>query len=81
MLEYIESYLGSTLTPGQAGNQMWALVYIFIIFAGISVAVMAMNWLERKALAHMDRFERDRRDGQRCWLGDSRLRYSLQLVG
>src|SRR5678815_1185503 len=53
MLEYIESYLGSTLTPGQAGNQLWALVYIFIIFAGISVAVMAMNWLERKALAHM----------------------------
>src|SRR6476620_1269 len=53
MLEYIESYLGSTLTPRQAGNQLWALVYIFIIFAGISVAVMAMNWLERKALAHM----------------------------
>ena len=54
MLEYIGSYLrGANVTPGEAGNQFWALVYIFIIFAGISVAVMAMNWLERKALAHM----------------------------
>ena len=53
MLDYIRSYLGSTVTPGEAGNQLWALVYILIIFAGISVAVMAMNWLERKALAHM----------------------------
>src|SRR3974377_1254241 len=46
------SYLGSTVTPGQAGNQLWALIYVFIIFAGVSVAVIAMNWLERKALAH-----------------------------
>ena len=46
------SYLGSTLSPGVAGNQLWALIYIFIIFAGVSVAVIAMNWLERKALAH-----------------------------
>ena len=30
----------------------WALVYIMVVFGGISVAVMAMNWLERKALAH-----------------------------
>ena len=46
------SYLGSPVTPGQAGNQLWALIYVLIIFAGVSVAVMAMNWLERKALAH-----------------------------
>jgi NADH-quinone oxidoreductase subunit H len=46
------SYLGSPLTPGQAGNQLWALIYVMIIFTGVSVAVMAMNWLERKALAH-----------------------------
>jgi NADH-quinone oxidoreductase subunit H len=46
------SYFGSQLSPGVAGNQLWALIYIFIIFAGVSVAVMAMNWLERKALAH-----------------------------
>jgi len=46
------SYLGSTVTPGQAGNQLWALIYVLIIFAGVSLAVIAMNWLERKALAH-----------------------------
>ncbi len=46
------SYLGSTVTPGQAGNQLWALIYVLIIFAGVSVAVICMNWIERKALAH-----------------------------
>ena len=53
MLDYITSYLHSTLTPGQAGNQLWALVYILVIFAGVSLIVMTMNWAERKALAHM----------------------------
>lgn len=52
MLDYITSYLKSNSTPGQVGNYFWATVYILIIFAGVSVAVMAMNWLERKALAH-----------------------------
>ena len=52
MPNFIMSYLGSTVTPGEAGNQFWALMYVLIIFAGVSVAVMAMNWLERKALAH-----------------------------
>jgi NADH-quinone oxidoreductase subunit H len=52
MLDYITSYLKSGVTPGQAGNYFWATVYILIIFAGVSVVVMAMNWLERKALAH-----------------------------
>src|ERR671922_1662202 len=46
-------YLNSKLTPGEAGNYLWALIYIIIIFLGISVAVIAMNWLERKILAHM----------------------------
>ncbi len=46
------SYLGSTVTPGEAGNQIWALIYVLIIFAGVSVAVIAMNWIERKVLAH-----------------------------
>lgn len=46
------SYLGSPVTPGQAGNQLWALIYVLIIFAGVSVAVICMNWIERKALAH-----------------------------
>jgi NADH-quinone oxidoreductase subunit H len=52
MLDYITSYLSSNTTPGQAGNIFWAAVYIFIVFGGVSVAVVAMNWLERKALAH-----------------------------
>jgi NADH-quinone oxidoreductase subunit H len=52
MLNALMSYLGSTMTPGEAGNQLWALIYVLIIFAGVSVAVIAMNWIERKALAH-----------------------------
>ena len=53
MINYITSYLKSDTTPGQAGNVLWALIYILLIFAGLSVAVIAMNWLERKILAHM----------------------------
>jgi NADH-quinone oxidoreductase subunit H len=53
MLDYIRSYLSSNLTPGSAGNMFWAFVYIVVIFLGLSVAVIAMNWLERKILAHM----------------------------
>jgi NADH-quinone oxidoreductase subunit H len=55
MLDYITSYLSNKVqvTPGQAGNVFWMLVYILLIFAGLSVAVIAMNWLERKILAHM----------------------------
>ena len=53
MLDYITSYLKSNMTPGQAGNVFWAFVYIVLIFLGLSIAVIAMNWLERKILAHM----------------------------
>jgi NADH-quinone oxidoreductase subunit H len=53
MLDYITSYLKSDTTPGQAGNMFWAFVYIVLIFLGLSIAVIAMNWLERKILAHM----------------------------
>jgi len=53
MLDYITSYLKSDTTPGQAGNILWAFIYILLIFLGLSVAVIAMNWLERKILAHM----------------------------
>jgi NADH-quinone oxidoreductase subunit H len=53
MLDYVTSYLRSGVTPGQAGNVLWSLIYILAIFAGLSVAVIAMNWLERKILAHM----------------------------
>ena len=41
------------LTPGADGNIFWATVYILLVFVGLSVAVIAMNWLERKILAHM----------------------------
>jgi NADH-quinone oxidoreductase subunit H len=53
MIQYIQSYLESNQTPGTAGNFFWATIYILIVFAGLSVAVIAMNWLERKILAHM----------------------------
>jgi NADH-quinone oxidoreductase subunit H len=53
VLQYIQSYLSSNQTPGAAGNMFWAFVYIMLVFAGLSVAVIAMNWLERKILAHM----------------------------
>jgi NADH-quinone oxidoreductase subunit H len=53
LMEYIQSYLGSDKTPGAAGNVFWATVYILLVFLGLSVAVIAMNWLERKILAHM----------------------------
>jgi NADH-quinone oxidoreductase subunit H len=55
MLDYITSYLDKSvqMTPGQAGNLFWALVYILIVFGGVAVVVLCMNWLERKALAHM----------------------------
>jgi NADH-quinone oxidoreductase subunit H len=52
-LQYIQSYLDSDKTPGGAGNIFWATVYILLVFGGLSVAVIAMNWLERKILAHM----------------------------
>jgi NADH-quinone oxidoreductase subunit H len=54
LIDYILSYWSNTTdTPGHAGNIFWAFVYIVAIFLGLSVAVIAMNWLERKILAHM----------------------------
>jgi NADH-quinone oxidoreductase subunit H len=53
LILYIQSYLDSDRTPGGAGNVFWATVYILLVFGGLSVAVIAMNWLERKILAHM----------------------------
>jgi NADH-quinone oxidoreductase subunit H len=53
LIQYIESYLTSNLTPGAAGNMFWVFVYILLVFVGLSVAVICMNWLERKILAHM----------------------------
>ena len=57
ILNSIKDYLASDKTPGAAGSIpasiFWALVYILLIFTGLSIAVIAMNWLERKILAHM----------------------------
>ncbi len=53
IIQYIQSYLSSDKTPGGAGNLFWMFVYILLVFIGLSVAVIAMNWLERKILAHM----------------------------
>ncbi len=53
IIQYISSYLTSDKTPGAAGNIFWVVVYILLVFAGLSVAVICMNWLERKILAHM----------------------------
>jgi len=53
MLDAIKSYLNSGVTPGEAGSQLWATVYIIVIVLGVSIAVIAMNWLERKIMAHM----------------------------
>ena len=53
MIEYIKGYLSSGTTPGEAGNLFWATVYILLVITGVSVAVLCMNWLERKILAHM----------------------------
>ena len=52
-IQYVQSYLDSDKTPGGAGNIFWAIVYILLVFVGLSIAVIAMNWLERKILAHM----------------------------
>src|ERR1700753_766721 len=53
LVQYITAYLSSDQTPGASGNLFWALAYIMVVFTGLSVAVIAMNWLERKILAHM----------------------------
>ena len=53
LMQYITSYLGSDQTPGAAGNIFWATVYVLLVFVGLSIAVICMNWLERKILAHM----------------------------
>ena len=55
MPDFITSYLDKSVqvTPGVYGSPFWALVYILLVFGGVSLAVVCMNWLERKILAHM----------------------------
>jgi hypothetical protein len=52
-LQYVKSYLSSDQTPAPRGTCSGRLVYILLVFVGLSIAVIAMNWLERKILAHM----------------------------
>src|SRR5437764_14513556 len=56
-MQTVLDYLKSAVTPGEynnlAASAIWAAIYIVIIFTGVSIAVIAMNWLERKILAHM----------------------------
>ena len=53
MIESIKNYLSSGVTPGEDGSIFWATIYILAITLGVSLSVIAMNWLERKILAHM----------------------------
>src|SRR5262249_14519317 len=55
MPSFVTNYLDKNVqvTPGQYGSLFWALVYILLVFGGVSLAVVCMNWLERKILAHM----------------------------
>src|SRR5918912_2135969 len=53
MLDQLTSFINQPLTPGSAGNYLWATIYILLIVAGVSLIIMFMNWAERKALAHM----------------------------
>ena len=53
MLESIKQYLSTNVTPGEAGSMFWATIYVLAVTIGVSLAVLSMNWLERKILAHM----------------------------
>ncbi len=46
-------FLKANVTPGEAGNYIWATIYILVMFLLASIAVMLMTWLERKIMAHM----------------------------
>jgi NADH-quinone oxidoreductase subunit H len=46
-------YLHSNVTPGEAGSLVWVVIYILLVFTGISVGVIFMNWFERKVMARM----------------------------
>jgi NADH-quinone oxidoreductase subunit H len=46
-------YLHSNVTPGEAGNMIWVVIYALLVFTWISVGVVGMNWFERKVMAHM----------------------------
>jgi NADH-quinone oxidoreductase subunit H len=53
VIDGILQYLHSNVTPGEDGSLFWVAVYVLLVFAGISVGVIFMNWFERKIMAHM----------------------------
>jgi NADH-quinone oxidoreductase subunit H len=53
MLQYVLNYLSQPVTPGEAGNYVWATVYVLVVILGVSLVVLSMNWIERKVMAHM----------------------------
>jgi len=52
-MHVLTDYLRSNVTPGEAGDLLWATIYVLLVVAALSVAVMLMTWLERKILAHI----------------------------
>jgi hypothetical protein len=53
MPNFIMSYLGSTVTPGAGGESVLGADLCAHHFCGrVGGRDVAMNWLERKALAH-----------------------------
>lgn len=53
MKQALFGYLQSKVTPGEAGDMLWATIYVLLVFAGVALAVLFMNWFERKVMAHM----------------------------
>ena len=52
-MDALTNYLHSNVTPGEAGDLLWATIYVILVVTAISLAVLSMNWLERKILAHI----------------------------
>jgi NADH-quinone oxidoreductase subunit H len=52
-MDALTNYLHSNVTPGEAGDLLWATIYVLLVVAALSVSVMLMTWLERKILAHI----------------------------
>lgn len=52
MKQALFAYLQSKVTPGEAGDMLWATIYVLLVFCGVALGVLFMNWFERKALAH-----------------------------
>ncbi len=52
-MDLLTKYLSSNVTPGEAGDLLWATIYVLLVVGAVSLAVLSMNWLERKLLAHI----------------------------